>query len=139
MLQTLANQTAPELIDASEDCMLTVWQERYPDRWLLVEVTGEDDGDPLTGRLLAVAATDMAWCHCGKHIPSKGKSRPSCTGARRKLARRSWREMPRLWVAFPSNSLPVVWARLAQHRFRVVEVIGVGMGQMELPPFGPGY
>jgi hypothetical protein len=60
MLQTLANQTAPELIDASEDCMLTVWQERYPDRWLLVEVTGEDDGDPLTGRLLAVVATDMA-------------------------------------------------------------------------------
>ena len=60
MLQTLANHTAPELIDASEDCMLTVWQERYPDRWLLVEVTGEDDGDPLTGRLLAVAATDMA-------------------------------------------------------------------------------
>jgi hypothetical protein len=88
--------------------------------------------------------------------------------------------MPRLWGAFPSNSLPVVWARLAQHRFRVlvdtgaarsliapavasslglrlvgteriigvtgivatvplVEVIGVGMGQMELPPFRPGY
>jgi hypothetical protein len=60
MLQTLANHTAPELIDASEDGMLTVWQERYPDRWLLVEVTGEDDGAPLTGRLLAVAATDMA-------------------------------------------------------------------------------
>jgi hypothetical protein len=60
MLQTLANQTAPELIDAAEECLLTAWQERYPDRWLLVEVTGEEDGAPLTGRLLAVAATDMA-------------------------------------------------------------------------------
>ena len=60
MLQTLATQTAPELIDTSEDCTLAGWQERYPDRWLLVEVTGEDDGEPLTGRLLAVAATDMA-------------------------------------------------------------------------------
>jgi hypothetical protein len=60
MLQTLANQTEPEMIDAAEDCMLTVWQERYPDRWLLVEVTGEDDGEPRTGRLLAVATTDMA-------------------------------------------------------------------------------
>ena len=60
MLQTLANQTAPELIDASEDCPLAVWQERYPERWLLVEVTGEEDGEPRTGRLLAVAATDMA-------------------------------------------------------------------------------
>ena len=28
--------------------------------------------------------------------------------------------MPRQWVAFPPNSLPVVWAHLAQHRFRVL-------------------
>lgn len=28
--------------------------------------------------------------------------------------------MPRRWVAFPPNSLPVVWARLAPHRFRVL-------------------
>ena len=60
MLQTLATQTDSELIDTSEDWALAVWQERYPDRWLLVEVTGEDDGEPLTGRLLAVAAMDMA-------------------------------------------------------------------------------
>ena len=60
MLQTLTNQTDLELIDTSEDCMLTVWQERYPERWLLVEVISEEDGEPLTGRLLAVAATDMA-------------------------------------------------------------------------------
>ena len=87
--------------------------------------------------------------------------------------------MPRLWVAFPPTSLPVVWARLAQHRFRVlvdtgaarsliapavasslglrlvgteriigvtgtvatvplVEVIGVGIAQIELPPFQAG-
>ena len=104
---------------------------------------------------------------------------PSYTDVRRKRARWSWREMPRLWVAFPPNSLPVVWARLAQHRFRVlidtgaarsliapavasslglclvgteriigvtgtaatvplVEVIGVGVGQIELPPFPAG-
>jgi hypothetical protein len=28
--------------------------------------------------------------------------------------------MPRLGVAFPPQSLPVVWARLVQHRFRVL-------------------
>ena len=60
MLQILAVQTDPELIDTSEDCALAVWPERYPDRWLLVEVTSEDDGEPITGRLLAVATTDMA-------------------------------------------------------------------------------
>ena len=35
----------------------------YPDSWLLVEVTGEEDGEPLTGRLLAVASTDMVLVH----------------------------------------------------------------------------
>lgn len=87
--------------------------------------------------------------------------------------------MPRQWAAFPPNSLPVVWARLAQHRFRVlvdtgaarslvtpavasslglstagteriigvtgaiasvplVEVSGVGVGQIDLSPFQAG-
>ena len=87
--------------------------------------------------------------------------------------------MPRQWVAFSPNSLPVVWARLAQHRFRVlvdtgaarslvtpavvsslrlstvgteriigvtgtvasvplVEVSGVGVGQVDLSPFQAG-
>lgn len=59
MAQSLATQTDFELLDISEDCALTVWQERYPDRWLLVEVTSEEDGEPLTGHLLAVATTDM--------------------------------------------------------------------------------
>jgi hypothetical protein len=87
--------------------------------------------------------------------------------------------MPRNWVAFQPDSLPVVWARLEQHRFRVlidtnaarslvapaiasglglrivgteriigvtgmiasvqmVELAGVGVGQMDLLPFQAG-
>jgi len=87
--------------------------------------------------------------------------------------------MPRHWVAFAPNDLPVVWARVAQHRFRVlidtgaarslvvpavasglglrivgterivgvtgtvasvqlVEVVGRGLGQIELPPVQAG-
>ena len=60
MLQTLATQSALKVMHTPEDCALDVWQERYPDSWLLVEVTGEEDDEPLTGRLLAVASTDMA-------------------------------------------------------------------------------
>jgi hypothetical protein len=73
MLQTLATQTDSELIDASEDCTLAVWQERYPDRWLLVEVTGEEDGAPRTGRLLAVATTDMALVPLWQVYTQQGK------------------------------------------------------------------
>jgi len=53
--------------------MLTVSQERYPDRWLLVEVTGEEDGEPHTGRLLAVAATDMALVPLWQAYTRQGK------------------------------------------------------------------
>jgi hypothetical protein len=60
MLQTVTIQTEPEVMPTLEDRALAVWQERYPDRWLLVEVTSEEDGEPFTGRLLAVASTDMA-------------------------------------------------------------------------------
>jgi predicted aspartyl protease len=91
----------------------------------------------------------------------------------------SWHDMPRNWVAFQPDSLPVVWARLEQHRFRVlidtgaarslvapaiasglglrivgteriigvtgtiasvqmVELAGVGVGQIDLVPFQAG-
>jgi len=30
-------------------------EERYPDTWLLLEVTEEDDGEPVRGKLIATA------------------------------------------------------------------------------------
>ncbi len=63
MLQVLPPETEPEVIHASEDRVLVAWQELYPERWLLLEITHEEDGEPLTGRLLAVASTDIALVH----------------------------------------------------------------------------
>ena len=60
MGQAVVTQEEPEVINAPEECALAAWQELYPERWLLVEVTHEEDGEPLAGRLLAVAFTDMA-------------------------------------------------------------------------------
>ena len=60
MRQALATETEPAVINALEERTLVAWQELYPERWLLVEVTHEEDGEPLTGRLLAVASTDIA-------------------------------------------------------------------------------
>lgn len=36
------------------------------------------------------------------------------------LVQRSWPKMPRNWVAFAPNSLPVIAARLGSHRFPVL-------------------
>ena len=59
MAQVLVTQTEPEVMNVPKELALAAWQELYPDRWLLVEVTHEEDGEPLTGRLLAMASTDM--------------------------------------------------------------------------------
>jgi len=31
------------------------WENQYPDTWILLEVTEQDDGEPVRGRLLATA------------------------------------------------------------------------------------
>jgi hypothetical protein len=60
MLQVLATQTDPQVINAPEERPIAAWQQLYPDRWLLIEVTQEEDGEPLAGRLIAVAPEDMS-------------------------------------------------------------------------------
>lgn len=31
------------------------WEKKYPDTWILLEVTQEDDGEPVRGKLIATA------------------------------------------------------------------------------------
>ena len=45
MLQTVPTQIDPQLINDAEERAITEWQQLYPDRWLLLEVTQEDEGD----------------------------------------------------------------------------------------------
>jgi len=60
MLQVLTTQTDLHLMNAPEERSIAVWQQRYPDRWLLLEITQEEDGEPRAGRLLTVAAEDIS-------------------------------------------------------------------------------
>jgi hypothetical protein len=59
MIQTVSRQD-PEVLLTSDSRPLAVWQDLYPDQWLLIAVTHEEDGEPQTGRVLAVASTDTA-------------------------------------------------------------------------------
>lgn len=60
MLQTLSQPAEPRIINAQEERPLAEWQEMYPDLWLLLEITEEDEGEPLKGRLIAVDPEDMS-------------------------------------------------------------------------------
>ena len=54
MLQTLSQPAEPRIINAQEERPLAQWQEMYPDVWLLLEVTEEDEREILKCRLIAV-------------------------------------------------------------------------------------
>ena len=73
MLQTLTIQTEPQVMNAPEERSITEWQQRYPDSWLLLEVTQEDEGDPLAGRLIAVAPEDMTLVPLWQEQARQGK------------------------------------------------------------------
>ncbi len=73
MLQTLPTQPAPQVINAPEECAIAEWQQLYPDRWLLLEITQEDEGEPIAGRLVAVAIHDTTLVPLWREQAQQGK------------------------------------------------------------------
>ncbi len=59
MLQVLNKSSEPQIIDAQEERSLEEWQQLYPDLWLLLEVTEEEEREPRKGRLVAVDPDDV--------------------------------------------------------------------------------
>jgi hypothetical protein len=55
MLQVLNKSPEPQVVNAQEERPLAEWQQLSPDLWLLLEVTEEEEWEPLKGRLIAVA------------------------------------------------------------------------------------
>jgi hypothetical protein len=60
MLHTLPMPTDLKVINAQEEHAIAEWQRRYPDHWLLLEITREDESEPISGRLVAVARHDIS-------------------------------------------------------------------------------
>jgi hypothetical protein len=59
MVQTLRRPAEPQVINAPEERPLAEWRQLYPDLWLLVEVTQEEEWEPVKGHLIAVDPDDM--------------------------------------------------------------------------------
>ncbi len=73
MLQALKRHSGLRMINAQEEHSLAEWQQLYPDLWLLIEVTREEDGEPLNGRLMAVASEDMDLIEAWRPVTEQGK------------------------------------------------------------------
>jgi len=59
MVQALSKSSEPQVINSQEERPLAEWQQLYPDLWLLLEITEEDEGGPVKCRLIAVDPDDM--------------------------------------------------------------------------------
>ena len=73
MLQSLSQPAEPRMINAQEERPLAEWQEMYPDLWLLLEITEEDEWEPRKGRLIAVDLEDMNLVPIWREVAEQGK------------------------------------------------------------------
>jgi hypothetical protein len=73
MIQVVNKQAKPQVIQTQEERSLAEWQQCYPDLWLLLEVTREEEREPLAGRLIAVAPDDMALVDLWQEYKRQGK------------------------------------------------------------------
>jgi hypothetical protein len=73
MLQTLDKSAEPQMINAQEERPLAEWQQLYPDLWLLLEVTEEEEGEPLKCRLIAVDPEDINLVPLRQEYARQGK------------------------------------------------------------------
>jgi hypothetical protein len=46
MVQALSKSSEPRVINSQEERPLAEWQQLYPDLWLLLEITEEDEAQP---------------------------------------------------------------------------------------------
>ena len=73
MLQVLNKSSEPQIIDAQEERSLEEWQHLYPDLWLLLEVTEEEEREPRKGRLVAVDPDDVNLVPLWQEYERQGK------------------------------------------------------------------
>jgi hypothetical protein len=51
---------------------IQAWEAQYPDTWILLEITAEDEGEPVAGALLATADDPDALHESWKNARTKG-------------------------------------------------------------------
>ena len=73
MLQALDKHSEPRVINAQEERPISEWQQLYPDLWLLLEVTREEEGELLKGRLIAVDPDDVNLVNLWQEYARQGK------------------------------------------------------------------
>jgi len=73
MVAVLHRYPEVQIVESQEERPVEEWQERYPDLWLLLEVTEEDMWEIYKARLIAVSPVDMDLVPLWQEYECKGK------------------------------------------------------------------
>ncbi|MEN3331710.1 MAG: hypothetical protein V7641_1075 [Blastocatellia bacterium] len=55
-----------QMINSKESKAISEWEQLYPDRWLFIEVTREDEWEIYEGKLIATAEDSIEFLELGK-------------------------------------------------------------------------
>jgi hypothetical protein len=73
MLQSLYEPSEPQMIESQDERPIAEWQQLYPDLWLLLEITEEDEWEIRKARLIAVDPDDMNFVPLLQEYSRQGK------------------------------------------------------------------
>jgi hypothetical protein len=60
------------VVNAEEIKPIQVWERLYPDLWMLIEVTSEDEWEVYEGKLIATAVDPMELVDIGRSYDERG-------------------------------------------------------------------
>jgi hypothetical protein len=61
-----------QVVNADEIKPIQVWEQTYPDLWMLIEVTRYDDWEVYEGKLIATAVDPMELVEIGRSYDERG-------------------------------------------------------------------
>lgn len=68
----LKRKCSLRFINSTESRSIDEWEQLYPDLWLFIEVTREDEWEVYEGRLVATADDPIAFVEVGKSYSDRG-------------------------------------------------------------------
>ena len=69
-----------QVINSAEVREIEEWERRYPDKWLFIEVTREDEWEVYEGKLVAIADDSIEFVEIGKSYHDRGISNLTTRG-----------------------------------------------------------
>ncbi|HWC76817.1 MAG TPA: hypothetical protein VG778_05115, partial [Blastocatellia bacterium] len=69
-----------KMIDSTDSKPIAEWERLYPDLWLFIEVTNEDEWEPYEGRLVCTAKESLEFVEIAKSYHERGVSNLTTRG-----------------------------------------------------------